>query len=65
MLDEVEEHQAGEHKRGVPAAVSLGRDALDACKEDALFCLETVIETFEDASYALKLGQILVEMEGI
>ncbi len=50
MLDEVEEHQAGEHKRGVPVAVSLGRDALDAYKEDVLFCLETVIETFEDAS---------------
>ena len=65
MLDEVEEHQAGEHKRGVPVAVSLGRDALDVCKEDVLFCLETVIETFEDASYALKLGKILVGMESI
>ena len=50
MLDEIEEHQAGEHKRGVPVAVSLRRDALDVCKEDVLFCLETVIETFEDAS---------------
>jgi len=65
MLDEIEEHQAGEHKQGVPAAVSLGRDALDACKEDVLFSLETVIETFEDASYALKLWKILVGMESI
>ena len=65
MLDEVEEHQTGEHKRGVPAAVSLGRNALDACEEDVLFCLETVIETFEDASYAARLWKMLGRMEGI
>jgi len=65
VLDEVEEHQAGEHKRGIPVVVSLGRDALDVCKEDVLSCLETVIETFEDASYAARLGKILVRMEGI
>ena len=45
--------------------VSLRRDALDVCKEDVLFCLETVIETFEDASYAARLEEILVGVEGI
>lgn len=45
--------------------VILGRDALNVCKENVLFCLETLIETFEDASYAARLGKILVGMEGI
>ena len=49
FLDEIDEHEAVEHERGVPFAVGLGGDALDEGEEFVVFFLEAVIEAFGDA----------------
>ena len=54
LLDEVDEHHAVEHQRGVPFAVGHSADAVDEAQEGAVFLLEAVVEAFGD----------LVDVEG-
>src|SRR5258708_32245043 len=43
-LDEVDEHQAVEHERGIPLAVSLHLNPLDKLQERSMFQFEAVVE---------------------
>src|SRR6266700_1794506 len=43
-LDEVDKHQAVEHERGIPLAVSLCVNALNKCQKRGEFAFEAVIE---------------------
>ena len=49
LLDEVDEHHAVEHQRGVPVPVALGRESLDELLEGGQLFLEAVVEPFGDA----------------
>ncbi len=48
LLDEVDEHQAVEHQRGVPLAVILQGDAIDDLYEELVLGLEVVVELLGD-----------------
>ncbi len=48
LLDEVDEHQAVEHHRGVPLAVVFQGDAVDELQEGGVFLLEQLVEAFGD-----------------
>src|SRR5450759_663336 len=48
-LDEIDEHQAVKHQRGIPFTVALRGDALDTVQESRVFELETIIEFLCDA----------------
>ena len=48
LLDEVDEHHAIEHQRGVPLAVGQFFDALDKVEKGLMLHLETVVKTFGD-----------------
>ncbi len=48
FLNEIDEHEAVEHERGVPLAVSFDTDALDKGVEGGMFFLEAIVEFLGD-----------------
>ncbi len=44
FLDEVDEHQAVEHERGIPLTVGFSLDALDELEKGGVFGLEAIVE---------------------
>ena len=48
-LDEIDEHQAVEHERGIPLAISLRVNPTDEIQERSMFAFEAVIELLRDA----------------
>src|SRR6266446_2349035 len=50
-LDKVDEHQAVEHQRSIPLAISLRGDPLDEFQESGMFNFEALIEFLGDALY--------------
>ncbi len=48
-LDEIDEHQAVQHQRGIPFAVALRGDAGDELQESRVFKFEPIIEFLCDA----------------
>ena len=47
-LDEIDEHQAVEHDRGIPLAISLRVNPTDEFQERSMFAFEAVIELLRD-----------------
>ena len=55
LLDEIDEHEAVQHKRGVPLAVGHGGNALNESQKTLVLFLEAFVETLGDALHVKSL----------